>query len=411
MRIGNSNFQLAELICKSITGSITEDENNTLALWRSQAGNNELYEKITSSESINDKFEVYQRLNSHAALTRVQDKIAARQKERSSILFKLSLKYAAVFALFCISGYLFYQKWIESDQAFKGNEQNYVVIDSAKPSPELKPGGKKAVLVLANGEEVDLTKQRDGLIQFSGIAITNEDNLLSYENESDEAGHDNVNGELSYNTLKVPIGGEYQVLLPDGSRVWLNSASSLTYPVRFAGEKRIVKLQGEAYFEVKKDSRQFVVETGQVEVKVLGTEFNVSAYADDNTIATTLVEGKVSMHSSSASKEVVLSPSKQAIYDRKSKDINIRIVDTEEYTAWKDGKFYFEKAELENILVRLSRWYDISVEYEHPSLRNKFFTGMALKNKPVEHILDLISKTSNVDYRIDNNKVIILKKK
>ncbi|WP_299702718.1 FecR family protein [uncultured Pontibacter sp.] len=407
MRIGNSNFQLAELICKSISGTLTEDENEVLAVWRSQAGNDELYSRITNSDAVNDKFEVYQKLNSHAALERVKTKIAVRRKEKTNSFFRRSLKYAAAVVLLSITSYLFYQKYTASEEMTSGKDRRYAAADSASETLRLTQSSKKAVLVLANGEEVNLATQKDGLIQLPGVAITNEDNLLSYENTdglSDE-------GELAYNTLKVPVGGEYQVLLPDGSRVWLNSASSLTYPVRFAGDRRMVQLQGEAYFEVKKDSRQFVVETGLVEVKVLGTEFNLSAYADDKTIATTLVEGKVSMKSTSASTEAVLTPSKQAVYDRKNKDINIRVVDTEEYTAWKDGKFYFEKAELESILVRLSRWYAISVEYEHPSLKDKVFTGMALKEKPVEHILELISKTSNVDYRIDNNKVKILKKK
>jgi len=406
MHKNNSDFQLAELIYKSISGTITDEENEALTKWRSKTVNEELFKKIALESAILNKFEIYEQIDSHSALARVKARITEKPQGKTISLFTEVIRYAAVFVFLFGTGYMFYQKYQGRNQ----NNQDYTVNSSGTSQiAQIKPGTKKAILILANGEKIDLTQLKYKLIQLPGLAIKNENNLLSYENANDSNNRIN-GGQITYNTLYVPIGGEYQVQLPDGSKVWLNSASSLKYPVKFDADQRIVQLEGEAYFEVNRGSKQFVVKAGDVEVKVLGTKFNLNAYADDEVIATTLVEGKVSMIGKNIHAEAVLTPHKQAVYNRNNNNIIVRPVDIDKYIAWKDGKFYFEKEDLGKILIRLARWYDIEVQYEHPSLKQKTFTGMALKDKSIDYILNLISKTTNVHYEINNNRITIMKK-
>ncbi|WP_162426102.1 FecR family protein [Pontibacter pudoricolor] len=409
MRPNNLNFLLAELICKSIAGTLTDEENAILTNWKEQKDNKELFDKIVDADRIDNKFEIYNQFNSQRSLNRVKSKVEERRKERTRNRFVAYFKYAAAFVLLSGFGYLLYTLQAGGGKTIVGAEQQYAKSDQVvNVEGTIRSGNKKTVLILADGKEIDLAQTDQVLKGLPGVSVNNTEKLLSYEDVTEHAG--NSNKEVEYNTLRVPIGGEYQVELPDGTRVWLNSASSLKYPIRFVGSQRVVELQGEAYFEVTKDTKQFVVITGDVQVKVLGTKFNLSAYEDDATVATTLVEGKVSMSGTGASKDAILIPNKQAVYHRQSKALNIRSVNVEEFIAWKDGRFHFQKQELGSILTRLSRWYGINVVYADQSLKTKVFTGMAEKDKPVEHILQLISKTADINYTIENNKVILKEK-
>ncbi|ARS36011.1 FecR family protein [Pontibacter actiniarum] len=405
MRLNNSNFQLADLICKSIAGTLTEEESAVLTQWKAQPENEKLYDRIVDVQTIRHRFETYDQFDSHRALRTVKTRIREKSKPQAPGFLVQYLKYAAVLFVVGLAGSLYVYLNNKPGKELLGAAEQPVQTQGVQTEPRLMPAKNKAVLLLAGGEEIDLTQQGKELLKLSGLEVRNENNLLAYPDDEAAAG-----SVIAYNTLQVPVGGEYQVQLPDGTKVWLNSASSLKYPTHFTGDRREVELHGEAYFEVQKDAKQFVVTTGEVEVRVLGTKFNLSAYADDATIATTLVEGKVSMEGTAASKPTILTPDKQAVYSRANNKISVREVETGEYTAWKNGEFYFKKERLETILTKLARWYDIRVTYQHPSMKDKIFTGIALKSRPLEHILDLISKTSGINYRIENNKVILLEK-
>lgn len=405
MRLNNSNFQLADLICKSLAGTLTEEENAILTQWKAQPENEELFNSMVDLEAINQKFATYDQFDSQLALRKVKSRIGEKErKHKSGFVFSL-LKYAAVLLVVGVAGYLYFYMSSKPAGQQPGTDAPLAQTEAKRSESGLMPAKNKAILILANGQEIDLTQQGQNLIKLPGLEVKNENNLLAYP--ADEVAPE---AAVAYNTLQVPIGGEYQVQLPDGSKVWLNSASSLTYPTRFTGDTREVELHGEAYFEVQKDAKQFVVTTGEVAVKVLGTKFNLSAYSDDATIATTLVEGKVSMEGSQHIKPTILLPNRQAVYTRNNQTISVRPVETADYTAWLNGEFYFKKEQLGTILTRLSRWYNIRVKYQDPSIKEKVFTGIALKNKPLEHILDLISKTSDINYRIENNTVILVEK-
>ncbi|HJU45510.1 MAG TPA: FecR domain-containing protein [Chitinophagaceae bacterium] len=230
---------------------------------------------------------------------------------------------------------------------------------------DVAPGGNKATLTLADGRTIVLDSTQNGTIATQGgssiIKLSNGQIRYDLKGLSQ--------GSVSWNTLSTPRGGTYQITLPDGSKVWLNAESSITYPVAFTGNERRVELvDGEAYFEVAKDSkRPFIVSVDDnMEVEVLGTHFNVNAYEDEEVIKTTLVEGKVKVNKSNKSNEsLLLIPGQQAKVNIENETITvINDVDTEEAIAWKEGLFYFEDDDIKTVMRQLARWYDVEVEYE-----------------------------------------------
>jgi transmembrane sensor len=189
----------------------------------------------------------------------------------------------------------------------------------------------------------------------------------------------------------------------------LNSGSSLRYPVRFAGDIREVFLTGEGFFEVTKDEeRPFVVKTEEVDVRVLGTSFNVNAYPDEKVVATTLVEGKVRV--GYGSKNFDLDPGMQFVYDREDKTANVRTVDMELYTSWKDGYYYFKQESLERIMDVLAKWYNLNVFFQNPELKNMEFGGRLKRYEDISYLLEKMEETQDVQFIIHGNTIIIKRK-
>lgn len=207
--------------------------------------------------------------------------------------------------------------------------------------------------------------------------------------------------------MKTPRGGEYTIVLSDGTKVYLNAASELKYPIQFNSEKREVYLLGEAYFEVTRDTnRPFYVITDAVRVKVYGTEFNVNTYGVGGT-QTTLVSGKVGIQGKGSIREYIMKPSQLAEFKDNGDFGGIRKVNAEIYTAWKEGFFVFEDEGLENILNRLSRWYDVDVFYGSEKVKEYHFTGHMEKYENVETILNAISKMVGVHFTIKGKTIVV----
>jgi ferric-dicitrate binding protein FerR (iron transport regulator) len=207
-----------------------------------------------------------------------------------------------------------------------------------------------------------------------------------------------------YNTIVIPSGGEYQVVLPDGTRVWVNAVSTLKFPTAFTGSTRRVELTGEAYFEVAPDSRRpFEVHSGSQTVRVLGTRFNVMAYDDEAVVRTTLLEGSVRVSSTSA--QVVLHPGQQASLASASGDIHVSRVNVEAAVAWKNGLFRFDETDLKTIMRQISRWYDVEVEYSGPVTDRKF-TGTMSRNVTLDHVLKVLA-LSDVHFKVEGRKITV----
>ncbi len=280
-----------------------------------------------------------------------------------------------------------------------------------QPASDVQPGGNKAVLTLADGSTITLDSAQNGKLAQEGSArVMKEGASLKYE-------ANNTSSAVTYNMLATPKGGQYQLILPDGSKVWLNAASSIKYPTAFAGDERRVEITGEVYFEVEQlrntsDQKvPFIVKIstpsgagGQVEV--LGTHFNVNAYSDEPAMATTLLEGKVKVSSMVNGQSSILKPGEQAVLTHDSRLTIHDNVDMELAVAWKNGLTAFKSADIKSIMRQVARWYNVEVVYEG-TIPQRTFTGGVSRDAKLSELLHLL-EVSKVHFRIEGNKVILM---
>lgn len=323
---------------------------------------------------------------------------------------------AAVFLVAIATGIY----WLAGRGGVNSNDEQLIDIST------IGPGSEKATLRLSDGTTITLDSAGNGTLAQEGqVVITKtETGEIVYHLKGD------ANGSVMMNTMTTPRGGQYQLVLPDGTKVWLNAASSLTYPAAFAGNKREVAVTGEAYFEVKKDSKKpfFVNIAGQAVVEVTGTSFNINAYNDEPDINTTLLEGSVKMHAgldkinatagTPGSKEetVRLSPGQQAKlpHDFSGKALpgfSTIQVDTDKVIAWKNGQFNFEGIALKDAMRQISRWYDIEIKYdknvEKKGLQNTILVGGFSRDLSLSNILDVFTALG-LHFKMEKDRTLLL---
>jgi transmembrane sensor len=275
---------------------------------------------------------------------------------------------------------------------------------SALASQDIKPGANKALLTLADGRKISLTDAMNGEVaQQAGVRITkNSDGQLVYQAAVDAKS----NAENEYNTIEAPKGGQWQVILPDGSKVFLNALSSLKYPVRFSKRERRVELNGEAYFEISHNKNlPFRVATKGQTVEVLGTHFNIMAYQNDQAVKTTLLTGSVRV--ANASESLILKPGEQSQLVQDKMKV-VQGVDLEDVMAWKNGYFKFDE-NLADVMAKVSRWYDVEVDYQLQPDPVFKYKGEISRNKNLSEILNMLEYTGNVHFKIEGRRVIVTK--
>ena len=289
----------------------------------------------------------------------------------------------------------------------KPDVQPLLTIDQTpKPAPVV-PGGNKAILTLSDGSKIILDHAKNGVLaNQAGVSIqkTSDGELLYKFSNSDDSGKQPAE-DVIYNKIETPKGGKYQVNLPDGSIVWLNSASSLRFPALFSGNTREVELTGEAFFDVAKNkNKPFKVITKDQIVEVLGTRFNINSYGDEETIKTTLIEGSVKIIYKD--KVVLLSPGQQ--FQPNESRPKVIEADTEEVIAWKNGYFLFKDESIHSIMRKLSRWYDVEVTYagEIPELG---FGGNISRSKDITEVLDALQLTNAVHFKIEGRRITVMR--
>jgi len=295
------------------------------------------------------------------------------------------------------------------------NEINQVV-EFAKPiekplyKNDIKPGGNKAVLTLADGTKIILDDAAQGALTKQGntTIIKLDDGRLAYNPQTIAK---ITSKTILYNTLTTPRGGQYCVTLPDSTVVWLNASTSLKFPIAFSGKERKVEVHGEAYFEVaKNEAMPFIVKAGNEEIKVLGTHFNVSAYADDKLIKTTLLEGSVKIslkdNNESIDNTITLVPGQQSQLDKNN---NLSVIETNlnEAVAWKNGYFMFKNENIESIMLKLARWYDVKVNY-NVDIENRDFTGTIARSQNISDVLTMLELTEIIHFKIEGKTITVL---
>jgi transmembrane sensor len=282
-------------------------------------------------------------------------------------------------------------------------QKNRENLAANKIHQDVKPGGNKAILTLANGTKIELNGAQKGkLVQQGNTAVVKLANgSLAYVPGSSAVGSPVIN------TMSTPRGGQYNLQLPDGTVVMLNTESSISYPTAFAGKSRNVTITGEAYFEVAKNKKMpFIVSFENQKVEVLGTHFDIRAYQEQPN-KTTLLEGSVKI--STGNEKQLLVPGQQAIYDVSTKKFDVKTVDTEDIIAWKNGLFLFDNTDLDQVMLELARWYNIEVIYKGPKPTLNF-TGEVKKSSNLSRVFKTLESTGGVKFKINGNTVTVEKK-
>ena len=375
------------LLWKRLSGTLDAREKQTLDHWlETDHENQELMDKLEAFQkkpvkiSDEQRDEAWQRLKSTLDVTPVRP----LYPEKSGIL-KILYRAAAVFLLAATAALL----W-----------NHYYTTPAQTAKVTLLPGRAKATLLTASGQSIALGDSAVNLTQ-RGVDAEATGTALTY------FAHTPAVVE-QINTLMIPRGGEFQLTLADGTRVWLNAESTIRYPAQFTGAVRRVELTGEAYFEVAKNKeRPFEVVTSAQTIAVLGTSFNVTAYPDEPQVRTTLVEGKVAVRLASG-KSMQITPGLQSVLDVASGELSLHEVDTDIYTSWKDGLFIFEDETLANILARMGRWYDVEIRYVSSGQKNSRFTAHVDKYQSAAEVLKLMQATGAVAFEVDE-KIITVK--
>jgi ferric-dicitrate binding protein FerR (iron transport regulator) len=268
---------------------------------------------------------------------------------------------------------------------------------------DIAPGKNKAILTLDDGSKIDLDDAKNGIVASESNIDIKKTGIGQLEYTTGKQSEKTV----KYNMLSTPLGGEYQLILPDGSKVWLNSGSTLRFPTAFIGSERIVELKGEAYFDIaKKTNTPFLVRTNNsMDIKVLGTQFNVMAYDNEKNINTTLIEGSVEVLKGTG--KTILKPGQEAILNRGSGNVNVNSADIEQAIAWKNGYFMFYNENIESIMRKVSRWYNVDVVYQG-NMSNKDFVGTISRNKNVSELLKMLELTGAVHFSIDGRRITVM---
>lgn len=379
--------KIYQIILSTLSDEATEEERHILSKWMNTSKENKSeYEKLKRLYHVFSFKHKEKTVDTEQAWQTVKSKTIYKKK---TLHFPQWLQYAAMVAIIITIGMVVYTDTFRSSTIGDVNMSEF----------------DQPTLLLANGEKLELTQKEFAVHQQDVTIKNNASNQLVYEPKQD-------NNKLSVkkNHLIIPKGKTYQLLLSDGTRIRLNSETELIYPTRFTGDKREVTLIGEAYFEVAKDeAKPFIVNANGMDVKVLGTTFNICSYTEDRIITTTLVEGSVAVQTQEGQEETI-TPSQQFTFNRKNKQTKVKTVDTELYTSWINGRYIFKNTSLQEIITKLQRWHDFSVEFEDQSLLRTRYSLIADRETTLDQLLEIISYTSDIKLERTDNNIIHIKK-
>jgi transmembrane sensor len=384
--MSHSETYIAHLLLKQVSGELTPAEELVLQEWRAlSADNAQLYDELIQPASLQSRLREFEEATAQAAL------VQAPVVKTGKVLYRHWWRYAAAFLILLGSSALFLTRTRKTD-----------TITVSKPV-EIASAGHKATLTLADGTVISLDSSSGGAIAQQGNSsiVKMPDGTIRYDKKG------TADAEVMMNTMSTPKGGQYRLILPDGTIVWLNAASSVTYPAAFAAGARNIKMTGEAWFEVAPEKgKPFMVDiNGEGFAEVLGTAFNINAYKDNGTVKTTLVNGKLRVRNApirqTAADAVVLLPGQQAIQETHSLQVK-NDVNLEQVLAWKNGIFDFNGASFRQLMMEVERWYDVDVKYEGaiPDIRFKGKMDRAIKLAGVIRFLNDYGVHAQLEGRI-----------
>jgi transmembrane sensor len=374
-----NNFRVAYLISQFIQENISEEEEEELDLWMQQSDFNvQIFEDLTNEDTVNGFLKWYAELETERNLQEVKRRLQFSKPPKVIPFWK----YAAAACVVLLLGAGIYY--------FGFRDQQQPVVSNPPAAADILPGKASATLTLANGNKIDLTNLRDTIIN-SEVRIVN--GMVVYSNTvADPEMHE----------IRIPRKGFYELLLPDGSKVWINSSSSIRYPSRFSGSERRVTVTGETYFEVAKDAAHpFIVSVNGVDITAIGTAFNINAYPNEDGLRVTLTEGKVNVSASRRNEQLL--PGQQIIL--RSGEWDIRTVDISPVVAWTKNQFKLKNTTIEEVMRMAERWYDAKIVYQDKITDH--FTGTIDRNVPISQLLKLLEATGQVHFKIEGDTIIV----
>lgn len=376
----------ASLIKKSLIKDLSDKEQKELDQLLDDQSLQDVYKELSARGYLKKQFMEYEKYSSQKAYREFKERRGHSGRIRI-------VRWVAVVAAVWVLA-LGVTLWMTF-----GKKENVAPLPVA--SKIIPAGEKKATLTLADGTEVHVEEITAQILQEKGMNIEYRNGEIVYHKSEEKT------TEVVYNKLEVPRGGECMIKLDDGTKVWVNAETKLKYPVAFVGDRREVVLEGEAFFDVAKNEKPFIVKTSFGDVRVLGTAFGISAYASESESYTTLVRGKVSVEREGM-KPVVILPGEQVVTFKDGKMIK-QEVDVEEFVGWKDGIYVFKEKSLGEIMKTLERWYNISVDFQEKSLVDLPFTGNLKRYDDINVFFDALTRTGDMKYRVEGNQVILFK--
>ena len=380
--------EIHRLLIAYLRNEISTEEWNVLQNWiQAKKSHKLLFEELIDEEKRQNDLREYVAFHTTEQWLELKQKMNELPRKKYHFLKYESI--AAAISLILFTTVVIY--WQQSRQSVKSGVEIAQII----------PGSSQALLIGEDGREIKLedfhSQDRQFIFGSDTLEIKN-GNSLKYEPQTVP--------QTEWHTLRIPKGGEFKLVLEDGTEIWLNSETELKYPSHFAGRERRVQLSGEAYFKVVSNPRiPFVVSTSQMDTRVLGTSFNVSAYPDENKNHTTLIEGSVEINDKKNGKTMRLQPGEQALLQNGK--LSIQKVDTKLYSLWRMDRFTFSSENLEEVIRKLSRWYNVEFFFSHPSARQKLFSGSLPKYADITQVLGIIEMTTDIKFQIKNNTIII----
>lgn len=397
--------EILGLIVRFLDNPDDLDSKLKVETYRNQSiENNDFFLETKRLWDLSAKSVLLEKVDESLAVAKLESRLSSSSQQKSNKIFLFNSPVvrwaAAAIILLSIASIAYF--YIGAN---KFNELN-------KPyASDAIPGSNKAVLVLADGRRISLSDVNKGAVaKEAGLSITKtSDGQLIYT-VADVNTKSGQSVRNAFNTIETPKGGMWQVKLPDGSSVWLNAASSLTYPLSFSdGQNRVVELKGEAYFEVAKDAlHPFIVKTARQEVEVLGTHFNINSYPDENAVKTTLLEGSVRVKANQKEREAeTLKLGQQSVLTAGA--FSVKNVDVEEAIDWKNGYFMFNNEKQESIMRKIARWYNVQVDYADAAAREVTYYGSISRFENVSKILRKFEQTGEVRFEVEKNKITVYK--
>ncbi len=387
-------FKVSQLITKETMNDLEDQEKEFLSGWKEKEDNQLVYQDLKNEFAFYSRNKKIQQIDTSKAWKTFVRRMDDEKLGYSSRKRKMVWTISSIAALFVIGlfTYLSINEW-------QGSENNLANVSIA-------PGRYQAELIVDGGEVFKLEEGQVSSIDQEGVEINNNNGRLVYNKKENQDFT-----KPSVNRLVVPKGGEYQLVLPDGTEVWLNSDSELKYPSLFASDLRMVELNGEAYFKVAKNvEKPFIVHTENHNVRVLGTEFNISAYKEDENQFTTLVEGSVAVDYQSENgqeKHAQIKPNQQLVFHKQTSEIDIKEVDTYLYTSWKDGRFVFRNENMESFILKIARWYNVDVHFEDDEVKLRRFSGDLPRYEDMSDILKILELEMSLKIEVKDSTVIL----